>query len=268
MNLNELQTTFMALLCRRSAFEQENTQADIARLNKKFTDTLEETRPLNSAQRLSIYQNAYRSRLFSTIDDSYPCLGSLLGDELYNALINSYIDQHPSTSPSIDKFGSKLPSFISAFEPICHQLIAVELCAFEYQLQLTFNAKDSVPIGAEFLQSVPDHEWPNLKFKLTPGFSLKHFRMNTCEVWQALKDEGHPKIQTLAHPKAWIIWRQELVTQFQSVETDEACLLELVEQGHTFESLCEALLEWWPEEKVPERAFQLLHKWLGLGLLS
>ena len=35
-----------------------------------------------------------------------------------------------------------------------------------------------------------------------------------------------------------------------------------------FEDLCEILLEWWPEERVPERAFHLLQHWLQLGLLS
>ena len=243
-------------------------QQDASDSQQALCAILTENGQLNAQQRIRIYQNAYRSRLFSTMDSDYPTLGSLLGDDLYNPLVNAYIDQHPSNSPSLNNFGAKLPAFIHTFEPICHQDIVIELCDFEWQLRQTFNAKSAKPLLPEYLQTIPDTNWPALTFKFTPGFAIKYFKANTCEVWKALKEGDAPDIQVSEHPKPWIIWRQDLITQFQSIETDEACLLELIASGHSFENLCEALLEWWPEEQVPGRAFQLLQKWLSLGLLT
>jgi len=258
MKLKELQSNFM------DALLQQRVSNSISALS----ETLTENGQLSALQRIQIYQNAYRSRLFSTIDSDYPALGSLLGDDLYNPLVNTYIDQHPSESPSLNNFGAKLPAFIRTFEPICHQEIVIELCDFEWQLRETFNAKNAKALLPEYLQSIEDTRWPTLTFQLSPGFALKYFNVNTCDVWKALKEGDAPDIHATEHPTAWIIWRRDLITQFQSIETDEACLLELVAKGHSFEQLCEALLEWWPEEQVPQRAFQLLQHWLSLGLLT
>jgi len=261
MTLKQLQSDFLANI---SSLDMLNS----AENKRNFTDRLCQQGNITPDQRLSIYQNAYKARLCSVIDSDFPNLGKLIGDDLYNPLCQAYINAFPSESPSLNNYCAQLPKFISQYAPLKKHTITTELCDFEWQLRTSFDAKDSNALTVEYLQTVPSDQWPNLTFKFTHGFAIKYYSMNTVEVWKALNNDEQPELQKLDVPQAWVIWRQGLVTQYISVPVDEAYLLEAAQEGHCFESLCELLLEWWPEERVPERAFHLLQHWLQLGLLS
>ncbi len=259
MTLKQLQSDFIACIYAE--------QTDKNKENN-FKHLLCEEGKITPEQRISIYQNAYRARLYGVIDSDFPCLGKLIGDDLYHPLCSAYINAYPSHQPSINNFCAHLPEFIRYFDSLKNHTIAIELCDFEWQLRTTFNAKNCKALAVDYLQNIPGEKWPTLTFELSHGFALKYFSMNTVEVWLALKDDTTPEIKKLKQAQTWMIWRQELVTQYRSVEVDEACLLQAIADGHNFQYLCEALLEWWPEEQVPERAFQLLQHWLNLGFLT
>jgi len=260
MTLKQLQSDFLASI---SSPETLNSTT-----NKPcFTDHLCQQGNITTGQRLSIYQNAYRARLCSVIDSDFPYLGRLIGDDLYHPLCHAYIAAFPSHNPSLNNFCAQLPTFIRQYTPLKEHTIVTELCDFEWQLRTSFDAKDSKALSVDYLQTIPNDQWPSLTFKFTHGFALKYYSMNTVEVWKALSKDEQPEITTLEVPQAWVIWRQGLITQYISVSVDEAYLLEAAQEGQSFEDLCEILLEWWPEERVPERAFHLLQHWLQLGLL-
>jgi len=261
MTLKQLQSDFLA-----SIYSPDENNSEENKHN--FTDHLCQQGKITPKQRLSIYQNAYLSRLCSVIDSDFPNLGKLIGDDLYHPLCQAYINAFPSKKPSLNNFCAQLPKFIHQYAPLKKHTITTELCDFEWQLRKSFDAKDSIALTIEYLQTIPSDQWPSLTFKFTHGFALKYFSMNTVEVWKALNNDEQPEIKKLGVPQAWVIWRQGLVTQYISVPVDEAYSLEAAQEGQNFESLCELLLEWWPEERVPERAFQLLQHWLQLGLLS
>jgi len=261
MSLKQLQNDFLASIC---SPEELNSTAG----QHRFTGHLCQQGRITPEQRLSIYQNAYQARLFSVIDSDFPNLGKLIGDDLYNPLCQAYISAFPSEHPSLNNFCAQLPKFIRQYAPLKKHTIVTELCDFEWQLRTSFDAKNCEALTAEYLQTIPSDQWPKLTFKFIHGFALKHYSMNTVEVWKALNNDEQPEIKKLDIPQAWVIWRQGLITQYISVSVDEACLLEAAQEGLSFESLCELLLEWWPEERVPERAFHLLQHWLQLGLLN
>jgi len=261
MTLKQLQIDFLASI---NATVELNSSVN----QNNFTDRLCQQGKITPEQRLSIYQNAYRSRLCSVIDSDFPHLGKLIGDDLYHPLCQAYITAFPSQSPSLNSFCAQLPAFIRRYAPLKGHTIVTELCDFEWQLRTSFDAKDSECLASDYLQSIPSDQWPSLSFKFTHGFALKYYSMNTVEVWKALSKDKQPEITKMEVPQAWVIWRQGLITQYISVSVDEACLLEAAQEGKNFENLCEILLEWWPEERVPERAFHLLQHWLQLGLLS
>jgi hypothetical protein len=252
MSLKELQTRFLN---------------GILGEDDSVLDMLAEQGELSSQQRLAIYQNGYVARLVEVIDSDFPCLGKLLGDDLFAPFVTAYIHTYPSHSPSLNDFGQFLPEFIKRYPPLASQLIASELCDFEWQLRTTFCTQNEPVLAPEYLHTIPAEEWPSQAFKTVSGLSVRYYQMNTPAIWQALKNDKQPEIKRLSVPETWIIWRQNLITQFNSLAVDEAVLLEMVQSGEDFSGLCEALLEWHEEAQVPARAFQLLQRWLSLGLL-
>lgn len=219
------------------------------------------------SQGMQIYQHAYHARLKEALDSDFPALGALLGDTLYDQLFLTYIAKHRPHSPSLNDFAQELPSFI-AKDFLPEHAIAQELADFEWLLRTTFDAEDSHPLSIKDLAGIHEQDWPDLQIRFVASLTIRIYQMNTPNVWQQLKDEKAPEIVKLDTPQSWVIWRQNLVTQYRSMETDEACSLDLTLAGASFSELCEGLLEWYDEAFVPTRAIELLQQWLRSGMVA
>ncbi len=89
------------------------------------------------------------------------------------------------------------------------------------------------------------------------------------QIWQAITDE-----QTLEDPQQsastvdWIIWRNELMSQFSSLSEDEAWAIDAITNGLTFGELCEGLCQWVDEQDAGVHAASLLKGWITAGLIT
>ena len=101
--------------------------------------------------RLGIYRNAYRIRLRETIDVDHPVLGTYLGDELFDRMVDGYIDQHPSSFSSLRQFADRLPKFLSTNTPFSEHPQIAELARFERLLLTAFDAADASSVPPQHL---------------------------------------------------------------------------------------------------------------------
>lgn len=58
------------------------------------------------------------------------------------------------------------------------------------------------------------------------------------------------------------------MTNFRSLEPDEAAMLDAMIEGHPFPALCEALLAYVEEDRAPARAAGLLRSWIEEGMIA
>src|SRR5438552_8163423 len=84
-------------------------------------DAIVDAPPLSAADRLGIYQNAYRVRLIDALHDTYPVLHALLGDEMFFALGRSFVAARPSEFRSIRWYGRELAEFVAQHPPYDEQ---------------------------------------------------------------------------------------------------------------------------------------------------
>ena len=68
-------------------------------------------------------------------------------------------------------------------------------------------------------------------------------------------------------PQPWLIWRQELKTQYRSLAPDEAAALEAMRAGGNFGALCDTLCTWHEAGEVPMVAAGMLKRWIVEELL-
>jgi hypothetical protein len=66
---------------------------------------------LTAEARLDIYRTAYRARLLECLAEDYPALAQALGASTFHALCLDYAAQLPSHSPSLIRFGARMPAF-------------------------------------------------------------------------------------------------------------------------------------------------------------
>lgn len=77
-----------------------------------------------------------------------------------------------------------------------------------------------------------------------------------------------PALEQSDYPVAWLVWRQDLLTYFRSLNVDEAWALDALRRGETFAAICEGLTEWIDAQNVAVHAAGLLKQWLIDGLIS
>ena len=219
--------------------------------------------PINKQARLGIYSNAYKQRLRGVIDTDHEVLSFYLGDDLFNILVEGYIDAHPSTHTSLRDFCSKLPNYLKETVPFSGHPILAELARFEQTLLFAFDANDARTIDASFLQTLPKEEWPNIKVRFHPSVQLFETSTNCVEIWQAMKKNSTPPSSINAGHVAWIIWRNPArITEFKSIEESELHVIKTFLHGSTLASACEELLSFYQESEVSGMIISYLQKWL------
>jgi len=227
------------------------------------------TADASAEERVGIYVDAYRLRLLEILDDNYPGLRALVGDEEFDRLGRSYIDAHPSTHPSVRWFSRHLEEFLKTHEPYTGHPYLAEMAAFEWAQSMVFDAADEAQVAIEAMAAVPPDRWPSLSFRFHPAVQLLSLSWNVPPFWQAVdQDAEPPELAASPEPVSWLLWRAELATHWRSLGADEAWALAAASTGRTFAELCEGLGRWHDESSVALAAASLLKRWLTDGLLT
>ncbi len=222
---------------------------------------------------LSVYTHAYGARLQEVLANDFPAVLMAIGEDRFARLADDYIRANPSHYFSLRDFGCHLPGFVADLiqqdadyreMPWLH-----ELALFEWTLGQAFDAADAPVFTEQDMAAIPYPAWPELRFIPHPSVHRLNLEWNIPEMWQALT--GDPPVQVSAvHDGAcpWLIWREQLVTRFRSMQTDEQGALDALRGGGCFGEICEVLAKLLREDEVPLRAASLLKGWIGQGLIS
>ncbi len=214
---------------------------------------------------LQIYVHAYSARLREALENDHALLAAYLGDELWQQLVLGYISAHPSRHTSLRHFGEGLPQYLRKTAPFSAHPVLAELAAFERSLLDSFDAAESSAAAWDELLQLAPSRWPQLRPSFVPSLGRLGTRMNTVDIWQALK-QGRKPPTPRAVPGDWVIWRDaEQVTRFRSLSTEEAALLDHFLAGGDFASACECLQRWHRAAQVPAVAVQALGVWCAEG---
>ena len=231
-------------------------------------DAIVDAPPLSAADRLAIYGNAYRVRLIEALDDTYPMLHAVLGDEMFAAMGEQFVAAHPSVHRSIRWYGSELADFLGRIAPFAEQPILKELAELEWTLTEVFHAADAKPVQRAALAAIDPAAWSGLTFTLHPSLRRLQFTWNTAAVWQAMsRNESPPDPVAALEPVPWRLWRRHLQNYFRSMTPAEAAALDAAQRGATFGEMCQALSAWVPDEQIPLHAAGLLAAWADGGMI-
>jgi hypothetical protein len=247
---------------------QRDLQHDLLGERSAIADAIVDAPPLPVSARLDIYRRAYRVRLIEALDDTYPILHAVLGDEVFSALGEEFVAAQPSVHRSIRWYGGELPDFLGRSPPYAEQPILAELALLEWTLAEVFDAADAEPKSRAVLSAVDASAWSELRFEFHPSLRRLRLQWNTAAVWQAMsRDEAPPDPLRAEHAVPWLLWRQNLQNYFRSMTAEEALALDSALRGDSFGEICEVLAERLPEDEIPLRAASLLGTWADSGII-
>jgi len=218
---------------------------------------------------LSIYTNAYSSRLREALEADHPILALYLGDMLWAEFCAGYIEAHPSRVRSLRIFGAQVPEWLRCNKPFANHPAISELAAFERELLDVFDAADAERIEWAIVQSLDTAAWPGLRLQFHPSVRLLSTTTNAVEIWRALKDEQSPPDSRPSITPAHMLWRdRQRISRFRPA--DEAELIAVrsfLSAQDDFATVCEKMAEICRADEVPVLAIGFLRRWFDEGLI-
>lgn len=249
---------------------QEAFTEHVTTNNNVITDHVTGTKNVPKELRLDIYRNAYRERLIETLASDYEILAKLIGEDAFRRLCTTYIDNYPSSHYSLRWFGRHLSAFLGySAEKGIHEWEA-EMAQFEWTFIDAFDAANTITASEDDAAAIPPDAWPTLSVTFHPSVHILQLWWNTIELWQAAKNDKQPpdpvRLDQYSH---CLMWRKDLITQYRTVESDEAAALTAALSGANFSDICGVLAEeLHDQEQVPMKVASYLKGWLTEGMLA
>jgi len=234
-----------------------------------FTAQVRDTSKADRVTLLDVYRDGYALRLIEVLTMDFPGVLAMAGPEGFDTLARAYIAAHPSRHPSVRWFGGKLANFL-ATKPYDRTPAMAEMARFEWALGQAFDSVDVEPVQAEAIMAVPPEAWETIAFAPIPSLQHLAFAHDVPPSWQRREEvePGSLEVALLEAPVTWVIWRPERVSNFRSLEPDEAAMLGAMIERQPFPALCEALLPFVEEDQAAARAAGLLRAWVEEGMIG
>jgi hypothetical protein len=146
---------------------------------------------LSGAERLDIYRQAYRSRLIECLADDYPAVRHALGEKDFDDACRSFIDEHPSRSPSLNHYGRPFAAFLRGRR---HPLatFAADLAILEWALVEVIHAGASSRLSHGALAAVPASSWAGARFVASSTVRLLELEYPANRYFQAYRQGDAP----------------------------------------------------------------------------
>ena len=234
-----------------------------------FTTAVRDTSKADRVTLLEVYRDGYALRLIEVLTNDFPGVVAMTGTEEFDAVARAYIAAHPSHHPSVRWFGKGFADFLATTPGDATPAVA-EMAHFEWALGEAFDSVDVEPLQAATVMTVAPEAWETISFTPLPSLRRLSFAHDVPPSWQRREEvePGTLEAAPLAEPVPWVIWRPERVSNFRSLEPDEAAMLEAMIDGQPFPALCEALLRHVEEDQAAARAAGLLRSGVEEGLIT
>ena len=233
---------------------------------RTIAERIVSTPQLSVEQRLRVYGNAYRVRLKAALETDYERLQAYLGDDLFDTLVQQYIDLYPSRYRSLRDYGLHLADMASTTEPFSRWPEVAELARIEQAFGRSFDAADAPTATLQDLQALAPETWPTLRLGFHKSVQLLPQCCNSFQIWQALADGVTPPSKTL-DDSTWLIWRRDLVSSYRSLPQAELAALSVMLGGDCFSTMCEVLLQYGNEDESALHALTCLQQWIHDGMV-
>jgi hypothetical protein len=230
---------------------------------------------------MGVYVNAYRLRLAEFLDEDFPALRVLLGDDDFEALVEAYIDENPSRLRNARWYATRLPEFMRESENWSANALAIGLALIERALTDAYDAADAPALSIETLAEFSPQDWPRLGFTFHPSLRLIEVAAGVLDAYAAAtadeqdeeradeEDEGalEDRPSDASESETIAIWRADLDPAYRQLDPDEYLALFEAMAGQSFGDICQLVAFQNEGQSATERLARFLVTWFSEGLV-
>jgi hypothetical protein len=280
----EMAAAVMRPLTRNETMQKRD--AGGASIAKQADSFIKPNDRLSSFERLEIYNRQYWFRLFSSFEEDFPGLKSVVGSRRFESLMRAYLEAHPSRSFTLRNLGSSLVDWLkqNPHHAGPHSEAAIAMAALEWAHIEAFDNEARQPVTPEEIATLDDTS----HIALQPYLRILDLPFAVDDALLAIRDSAHDegsqasnavgihivrRAQSTRRPKREHIFlavhRHDDTVYYKRLAPEDYLLLHALEQGA---SLGEAIEAAFAQSSIPEPdrpAFlqSAFHNWRQMGWL-
>ncbi len=219
---------------------------------------VEGTPKLSALQRLTVYSDMYFWRNVGALQNDFPKLWDVLGDDGFAALTRRYLTVHRSQHHDLGQAGWQLAQFLKRSPLRGSRKDLADLAALEWARAGAYVAKDAVPLSLAEMAKIPPERFPKLKLKFVPSVRLVAATHDVAALWAAV--EKGTRVPRIKRAKQYfVVWRKGFEVFHSRVDVREFKALSLAMAGKPIGAV---LLPFGQGPRAAQAAFTALGSWV------
>ena len=165
------------------------------------------SKTLTALERIDVYREMYWLRLREALAIDYPEIQRFLGEERFEQLCDSYVQQYPSKSYSLNRLGDHFPRFLAegGFPSLKRERpFVTELARLELMMTEVFDEEEASVLNEEQVARVPLDAWDGVKLRAIPAMRCGQFRYPVSQ-WVSAARNGKPSDAFLKRKDCWTL---------------------------------------------------------------
>ena len=146
-----------------------------------------------AGRRFSIYRNNVAVSLTEALEQGFPVITRLLGEENMKALAGLYLRAHPPTSPLMMHYGQAFPAFLEGMGQLSHLGYLGDVARLELALRQSYHAADARPLDPLYLGTLTPEDLVAQRLSLAPSAVLLRSPWPIWSIWHYNTTDGAPK---------------------------------------------------------------------------
>lgn len=207
----------------------QNLQAEFAEI---IFSHVEGANGIQPADNLCIYQRTMQSNLVSALQNAYPLISQLVGDDFFRIMADEYITRYPSRSGNLHDYGEYFSDFLAEYPPVKNLIYLAEVAQFEWTCHTLYFAADPTPLTTELLEKIPQEQYGQLHFFLHPASYVGKFHYPLLRIIALCKGESDEPINLNEGGLHLLIIRRDTGIALLPLTPEDYAFLHALSEGH------------------------------------
>jgi hypothetical protein len=157
-------------------------QADLAR-------ALRAPASAGDAAGLAVYRANVEGNLAGALAGAYPVVRKIVGDGFFAQLRRAYGARQPSSSGDLNRYGSRLASFLSDYAEVADLPYLADVARMEWVAHLAYYAQDPADFDLRALALLAPERYASLRPRLAPACALLTSRWPLGRIWAVHQED-------------------------------------------------------------------------------
>lgn len=155
-----------------------------------------------AGKRFDVYRNNVAVSLTQALEQGFPVIAKLVGDEFFKAMAGVFLRAHPPEDPRMASYGGRFPGFLQSFAPVKHLPYLADVAKLELGLRQSYHAADVATLD---VQGLDPSQVMALRPRMAPASLVLQSSFPIFSIWRANTEADAPKV--IMAPESVLITR-------------------------------------------------------------